>query len=202
MSRKSGSTQKAPKLCCYPGCELPALLVSRCHLHFPGYKPTWSPYKTSWWRTTRKQFIENHPFCADPFCRHAEPVPASCVDHIVRHQLHLDRFMDLANLQSLCESCHTIKTGLELDLDFGTSKRRVALWFKKYDLHCVPTDEPVNGSCYLCHDEILEGHLIGRVVFCESCCPCCPAPRRRRVPERQFRLSKAELQRNAAFCRP
>ncbi|WP_394766509.1 HNH endonuclease signature motif containing protein [uncultured Paludibaculum sp.] len=180
-------TQTKSKTCCYIGCERPALLVGRCHVHFPGYKPTWSPYKTSWWRTTRKKFIERNPFCTDPFDRHPESVPAAHVDHIVRHRLDLRLFMDPGNLQSLCVSCHGIKTAVE---DMGPTKRAkrdMAHWFRELGLQCVPSLDGFN-KCYVCQCGLAQSHAVGRVAFCSKCCPAClpSSPRRHLTPGRNW----------------
>lgn len=174
-----GVTRPTPKTCCYPGCERPALLVGRCAIHFPGYKPMWSPYKTSWWRTARRHFIAKHPFCADPFDRHLKLARADEVDHIVRHNLNLDLFMDLSNLQSLCRECHDIKTGVEYMGSTKRAKREMVRRFTQLGLKCS-LDDDGKATCLLCRLETSCPHIIGRTAFCPECCPSCPRPTRKK----------------------
>jgi 5-methylcytosine-specific restriction enzyme A len=52
---------------------------------------------------------------AEPLCRlcllRGITTPATEVDHIVPHRGNQTRFWDSANLQALCKSCHSRKTG-------------------------------------------------------------------------------------------
>ena len=38
---------------------------------------------------------------------------ATCVDHVVPHQGNQQLFWDYGNLQALCQTCHSCKTGKE-----------------------------------------------------------------------------------------
>ena len=66
------------------------------------------------WRKTRLLHLQ-----AKPLCRYCLDqgliVPATVVDHVVRHAGHADPlFWDTGNLQSLCKRCHdSIKAQLD-----------------------------------------------------------------------------------------
>ena len=73
------------------------------------------------WRRVRKGFIEKHPFCVH--CEEKGVInPADVVDHIVPHKGNKEVFWDRDNWQSLCYSCHSIKTVKE-DGGFGRKAR-------------------------------------------------------------------------------
>lgn len=57
--------------------------------------------------------LSDYPLCAA--CeRRGLVVAGNQVDHIVPHKLDLDLLTDRANLQTLCEECHGIKSSCEL----------------------------------------------------------------------------------------
>jgi 5-methylcytosine-specific restriction protein A len=61
------------------------------------------------WQRLRLSFLRSHPLCAA--CASEGLVKAaSDVDHIVPHRGDSTLFWDMANLQSLCASCHARKT--------------------------------------------------------------------------------------------
>jgi len=65
-------------------------------------------YKSKEWRLLRRSKLKESPLCEA--CRMA---PASHVDHIRAHKGDRVKFLDEANLQSLCHSCHSAKTILK-----------------------------------------------------------------------------------------
>lgn len=66
------------------------------------------------WRRRRAMFLRAHPLCVDPYTLHpGQVVPATDVDHILARRAGGSDRDD--NLQSLCHSCHSIKTNRERD---------------------------------------------------------------------------------------
>ena len=61
------------------------------------------------WRGMREAQLRK-----EPLCRHCltegKATPATQADHIVAHRGEWERFIDPYNLQSLCASCHSLKT--------------------------------------------------------------------------------------------
>jgi len=69
-------------------------------------------YQSSWWKGTRSMWIRRHPLCVQ--CEEAGRIEAATeVDHIKPHRGDINLFRNLANLQSLCSSCHARKTAGE-----------------------------------------------------------------------------------------
>lgn len=66
-----------------------------------------------WERASRRRLAE-FPFCAE--CqRNGRTEAATVTDHIIPHRGNLDLFWDAKNHQSLCESCHGVKSRSERD---------------------------------------------------------------------------------------
>lgn len=66
----------------------------------------------STWRMLRLMQLRSQPICADPFGVHGGIiVPATDVDHIVPRSRGGEDVIE--NLQSLCHSCHSMKTRRE-----------------------------------------------------------------------------------------
>lgn len=72
--------------------------------------PKWRRwYSAARWKRMRSRQLNESPLCRE--CLTAgRSVPATDVDHIVPHRGCSDLFFDRHNLQSLCQSCHSIKT--------------------------------------------------------------------------------------------
>jgi 5-methylcytosine-specific restriction protein A len=82
-------------------------------------KQTWSNnkfYHTSEWRKLRAQYIRLNPLCAE--CERNDKLTdctgkgAGVVDHIQPIRLGGEA-LDINNLQTLCTSCHNIKSAKE-----------------------------------------------------------------------------------------
>lgn len=66
------------------------------------------------WKKIRAMQLARFPLCKDPYGRHRQHggiVPANEVDHIVPLSQGGSNSFD--NLQSLCKTCHSIKTARE-----------------------------------------------------------------------------------------
>ena len=69
-------------------------------------------YDTSAWKRLRIAHLSAHPFCVS--CLELDyRVPAVHVDHIQTVATAPELRLDPANLQSLCISCHSVKTQTE-----------------------------------------------------------------------------------------
>lgn len=109
-------------LCSYPGCQQ----ISdnpRCDKH-PYEKPKRTNikrpdfeyaadnshiYNSQRWRNLRNAHIIKEPLCAH--CLRYEIItPAVVVDHVIEISDDPSRAFDPTNLQSLCASCHQVKT--------------------------------------------------------------------------------------------
>ena len=69
-------------------------------------------YNNSRWAKASLTFRDRNPLCASCFER-GITTPAACVDHIIPHEGDWKLFWDSSNWQSLCWSCHSIKTARE-----------------------------------------------------------------------------------------
>ena len=67
-------------------------------------------YNTKSWRKLRNFVLENEPLCR--MCKSmGEYTPASMVDHkIPITKDNVETFLQIDNLQPLCEDCHNFKT--------------------------------------------------------------------------------------------
>ena len=69
------------------------------------------------WRALRAEVLREHPLCV--LCVQTHRVRlATVVDHVDGNAMNNER----SNLQSLCASCHAVKTASE-DGDFGNPRR-------------------------------------------------------------------------------
>ena len=116
--------------CRHPGCTV---LVSDgyCDAHRPKDRDRRSQEAQAWrWMyQTDKWTKDLQPvqLLQEPFCRGCAQrglrVRATDVDHIEPHRGDWTKFTDRANLQSLCHSCHSRKTALELWQNRRQSRR-------------------------------------------------------------------------------
>ena len=96
--------------CRIPGCRT----LGPCAEHHALKKPTWAAwYHLARWRHPvwgyRARCLRASPLCVE--CRReGRIVPATEVDHIVRHQGDPRLFWNLPNLQALCFTHHKEKT--------------------------------------------------------------------------------------------
>lgn len=107
--------------CAHAGCRE----VTRdtwCPRHKPQRKERRSAESVDWHRwyklpifakKLRPQQLLREPFCRE-CARFGLRVPATDVDHIIPHRGDWSLFTDPDNLQSLCHSCHSRKTALEV----------------------------------------------------------------------------------------
>lgn len=72
-------------------------------------------YQSKEWQAVRKEYIKNNPFCAECL-KSGVVVMGTHIDHIIPWQIGGDKF-DFENLQTLCHSCHSIKTYKEMKAD-------------------------------------------------------------------------------------
>ncbi|HDT5861815.1 TPA: HNH endonuclease [Aeromonas hydrophila subsp. hydrophila] len=109
-------------LCSYPGCRTISD-TPRCKNH-PYKKPKRTNHKkpdfeyaadnshiynSQRWRNLRNAHIIKEPLCAH--CLRYEIItPAVVVDHVIEISDDPSRAFDPTNLQSLCASCHQVKT--------------------------------------------------------------------------------------------
>lgn len=61
------------------------------------------------WQKARERFLAKHPLCKH--CQAQGIVTAATdVDHVIPHRGNDALFWDESNWQSLCKSCHSVKT--------------------------------------------------------------------------------------------
>ena len=110
------------KICSCIGCnELVDIGVRYCAKHSQAtVRETASKrgYNYAWQQARKKYLLDN------PLCVHCEKnnrlTPATVVDHIKPHRGDAKLFWDKNNWQSLCASCHSVKTAKE-DGGFGNN---------------------------------------------------------------------------------
>jgi 5-methylcytosine-specific restriction protein A len=69
------------------------------------------------WNKLARSYRREHPLC-EHCLRGGRTTAASLVDHVIPIRgPHDPRRLDWGNLQSLCRSCHTLKTGRERGTD-------------------------------------------------------------------------------------
>ena len=68
----------------------------------------------STWRRLSVQFR-----AANPICMRCSEAPATLADHIVPIRVDPGRRLDVTNLQSLCDSCHKVKTDEDARTDWS-----------------------------------------------------------------------------------
>ncbi len=113
--------RSSKKPCSAPSCG--ALTDSRfCAKH----KATKSKHKTKvelgydyGWIKLSKRYKQANPLCVHCLAKD-KIVPVEICDHIIPVHIHPDGVKDEDNLQSLCRSCHHIKTQEDL-LKYGSA---------------------------------------------------------------------------------
>lgn len=68
------------------------------------------------WQQAADAWKKENPLCAECL-RHERLTPVYAVDHIKPHRGDKELFWDRSQWQSLCRSCHSIKTRMEANLD-------------------------------------------------------------------------------------
>ncbi len=111
--------------CPHPGCPHLYRAANDCpdHSRKPWATTTTSAHQRGYgthWRKTRARVLRLEPGCRT--CGQ----PATCVDHIVPKHLGGDN--DIANLQPLCDKCHTAKTVTEATTARKTLPPRLKGW--------------------------------------------------------------------------
>lgn len=67
-------------------------------------------YKTKPWANTRKYHLAANPYCVDCLARGIKTAQDLHVDHIIPLKDYAGDPLDPSNLQTLCRSCHTVKS--------------------------------------------------------------------------------------------
>jgi len=110
-------------LCSYPGCSVVSP-TPRCEKHpyekpkrtnhkkpdFEYAKDNSHIYNSQRWKNLRNAHIIKEPLCRRCLEFFDDKVAATRVDHIVEISDDPSRAFDPTNLQSLCASCHQVKT--------------------------------------------------------------------------------------------
>lgn len=112
-------TNKPLRPCRKPGCSV-LVPDGYCDKHRP--KPVERSEEASSWRwmygTAKWAALRADHLLIEPFCRECATqgvrTLATDVDHIVDHKGDWEKFTDKNNLESLCHSCHSRKTALEM----------------------------------------------------------------------------------------
>ncbi len=111
------------------------------------------------WRQARLDHLAASPLCVHCLVQ-GHTTPATDVDHRIPHRGNYALFWDHGNWQSLCKSCHSVKTATE-DGGFGRVKA------KKFHRYVVTGDGDV---CAWVHgrsqpgDIVFNPILVGRIV--------------------------------------
>lgn len=96
------------KPCCKPGCgNLTTGRFCPQHTTYRGadHRPDARARGYDWnWKKLRDRFIRKNPLCARCVKR------GDLVDHVVPVDVAPERRLDETNLQTLCRSCHKVKT--------------------------------------------------------------------------------------------
>lgn len=110
------------RICAAPGCKRAGVSDGRCHKHPRNNDSTTRHlnrdmqgneiHKTRRWQALRDLKIRTNPICEH--CLDDDlTVPARVVDHIKEVRDHPELAYTYSNLQSLCHSCHGVKTAKE-----------------------------------------------------------------------------------------
>ena len=103
--------RKPKRPCRHPGCSnLSDGVYCEDHRRLYARENASSRGYDSRWRAARKQYLRQHPLCAECY-RNGTLTPATVVDHITPHRGNQKLFWDMDNWQPLCKVCHDYKTG-------------------------------------------------------------------------------------------
>lgn len=112
---------RALQACAEPGC--PELVINGyCEKHqskrnaerYAQEQRTWQYlYDTARWKKIRKAQLAKEPWCRNHLENMGEYVPATQCDHIEPHRGDVEKFFT-GPFQSLCDSCHSQKTAIEI----------------------------------------------------------------------------------------
>jgi 5-methylcytosine-specific restriction protein A len=109
---------KADRFCSHPGGCPNKVKHGRCPVHRLRERDRPNvdirkEYRTPRWLAYRRQKFQEQPFCVE--CekqgRYVQWFRGGVLDHIIPHRGNLDMFYDYNNLQGLCWSHHSAKTG-------------------------------------------------------------------------------------------
>lgn len=128
---------QSQKPCCHPGCgKLVPGGVARCQKHLEQRQQEDQKRQQQYdkrrgtsaqrgygsrWKKVRVTYLQSHPLCVR--CgEEGRLTPASVVDHIVPHKGDVALFWNSNNWQSLCKTCHDVKTATEDGGGWGGGK--------------------------------------------------------------------------------
>ena len=128
-------TSRPRRLCKAPGCKslVPVGVGGLCDEHKQVQQKRYDNRRGSAsergydhrWSKARKMFLRENTLCKHCLEKDETTIAAE-VDHIVPHKGNYDLFWDKDNWQSLCSTCHKIKTAKE-DGAFGNTMRANSL---------------------------------------------------------------------------
>ena len=82
-------------------------------------------YNSKIWRRLRISILNDNPLCTECL-KQNKLIPATDIDHIIPLQKAPDRCVDRTNLDPLCHSCHSSKTGQENKNKFSNKKMKLS----------------------------------------------------------------------------
>ena len=114
--------KKPLRPCAHIGCHI-LTREGYCPKHRPRDIMRRSQEAADWHRWYQLPIFRDHlrpdQLLREPFCRHCAlkglRVRATDVDHVIPHRGNWALFVDADNLQSLCHSCHSRKTAMEVN---------------------------------------------------------------------------------------
>ena len=108
--------KRSLRLCAHPGCS-ELVPFGRCEKHKRVNEPKRDLERQKLygrrWRKIRASHLAGSPWCVSCLAD-GYHIPATEVDHIIRHEGNENLFFDVDNLQSLCKRCHSSKTAKEV----------------------------------------------------------------------------------------
>lgn len=116
---------RSPRSCARPGCRKTNVRGSRfCEDHvqhnyardnanFASKISKQNRYWSKWYSTSHWKNLRTLVLARDPVCKICEREASTVADHIRPHRGVWVDFVDMNNLQGLCEQCHGSKTARE-----------------------------------------------------------------------------------------